>query len=291
MDRRPIDRDRQSYRYYRNAVERHWDPGAIDLEPDRTAIREIDDLAFDGLRETLALFGAGETAVTEDLAPLAVVLEDVSDQLFLTTQLYEEAKHADFFERYWRVVIDHEAERRGLEPSGPTDDRWFSEAYEELFARNERAMHRLLEADTPANRAAAYAHYHLAIEGILAQTGYYAVQHEFDGSVPGVPEHPGLVEGFRRIRSDEGRHVGFGMWQLQRLVRSGAVDGADLEWTVGELVGLIQRAVGVAADDDGTSLDPGDLATYAARKHRERMAQIVEDDRSIPSVEELVEID
>ncbi|APW98106.1 ribonucleoside-diphosphate reductase [Halobiforma lacisalsi AJ5] len=285
-----IDHDRRSFRYYRNAVERHWDPHGIDLEADRDAIRGVPEPAFDGLRETLALFGAGEEAVTEDLSPLGVVLEDVADQLFVTTQLYEEAKHADFFDRYWRTVITPEERRRGLEPTAPIDERWFSDPYEELFERNETAMGRLLVEDTPENRALAYCHYHMAIEGILAQTGYYGVQRNFSGEYADLPRLPGLVEGFSSIRSDEGRHVGFGMWKLERLVHEAGVDPALIEGTVGELAMLVQGIVGESVEEGATGVDDETLVGYAAEKHRDRMAQIV-DDGELPDVEELVRLE
>jgi ribonucleoside-diphosphate reductase beta chain len=286
-----LDRDRRSFRYYRNAVERHWDPHEIDLEPDREAIVDAPDLAFDGLRETLALFGAGEEAVTEDLSPLGVVLEDVADQLFVTTQLYEEAKHADFFDRYWRTVITPEEERRGLERTSPTDDRWFNAPYDELFERNETTMHRLLVEDTPENRALAYCHYHMAIEGILAQTGYYGVQQNFSGEYEALPELPGLVEGFSSIRSDEGRHVGFGMWKLKTLVREEGVDPQLVTDTVGELAMLTQQIVGGATEESGEGVSQEELVSYAAEKHGQRMEQIVDASSEMPDVEELVRLE
>ncbi|WP_336344295.1 ribonucleotide-diphosphate reductase subunit beta [Halalkalicoccus ordinarius] len=265
----------RSYRYFRNAVERHWDPGTIDLSTDRERIEELDGATFDDLRRTLALFGAGEEAVTEDLAPLAVVLEDVEDQLYVTTQLYEEAKHADFFDRYWREVIGPAEEARGLDRSSPTDERWFFPAYHELFERNEAAMARLLETDSPENRARAYCHYHLTVEGILAQTGYYAVQTDYDGGTPGLPRLAGLVEAFARIRADEGRHVGFGMAKLTALIESGAVDADLVYGTVGDLLELTQEvAKTAAASEGGTGLGEDDLVAYAAEKHLHRMDQI-----------------
>lgn len=141
-----LDRDARSNRYYRNAVERHWDPADIDLGTDRTNLLDhlqaVDDTEdyFDGLKMGLARFGAGEQAVTEDLAPLAVALDDVDDQLFVTTQLYEEAKHTDHFDRYWREVVHPVEETLGLERSSPTADRWFNGPYVELFERDELAM-------------------------------------------------------------------------------------------------------------------------------------------------------
>ncbi|MFC4438670.1 MULTISPECIES: ribonucleotide-diphosphate reductase subunit beta [Natrialbaceae] len=286
-----LDHDRRSFRYYRNAVERHWDPHEIDLEPDREAITEVPSDAFYGLRETLALFGAGEEAVTEDLSPLAVVIENAADQLFVTTQLYEEAKHADFFDRYWRTVINPEEDRRGLERTSPTDARWFNEPYDELFDRNEAAMHRLLVEDTPENRALAYCHYHMAIEGILAQTGYYGVQTNFSGDFPDLPRLSGLVEGFSSIRSDEGRHVGFGMWRLKQLVQEEGVDPELVTETVGELAALTQRIVGGEAEGSAIALEESELASYAAEKHAQRMTQIVDASAEMPDVEDLVRLE
>jgi ribonucleoside-diphosphate reductase beta chain len=290
-DGRRIDESASSFRYYRNAVARHWDPATIDLATDVDRVAELDDAAFDSLRRTLALFGAGEEAVTEDLSPLAVVLDDVNDQLFVTTQLYEEAKHAEFFHGYWTRVI-HEAEaKRGVERSDPRDPAWFNDAYDELFERNEQAMTRLLTEDTPENRARAYCHYHLTVEGILAQTGYYAVQTAFSGDTPGLPELPGLFAGFSKIRSDEGRHVGFGMRKLKELVAADAVEPAMLHDLTGELAMLVQDAVSTASQADAAVVGPDDLAVYAAEKHAERMDQIVNASKDVPDVETLTRLD
>jgi ribonucleoside-diphosphate reductase beta chain len=293
-----MDRDSRSNRYYRNAVERHWDPGEIDLEPDRENLlawaEDADEGMFLETKDGIAKFGAGEEAVTEDLAPLAVVLEDIDDQMFLTTQLYEEAKHADFFERYWQEVIVPVEEAMGWEHTSPKDERFFNEPYVELFDRNRKAMYRLLEdgGDTPENRAKAYCHYHLTIEGILAQTGYYGMQTSYGGQFEELPHLPGLVEGFTNIRSDEGRHVGFGMSQLKKLIAEG-VDPAVIDDTVAELLPLVNGITGDQqyedADEVGTSAD--ELAEYALSKHAERMEQITDAAADIPDVDDLVRLE
>ncbi|WP_394343716.1 ribonucleotide-diphosphate reductase subunit beta [Haloterrigena salifodinae] len=296
-DARPemrLDSSTRSHRYYRNAVEKHWDPHEIDLEADREGVAELPDPAFEGLKRSLALFGAGEESVTEDLAPLAVVLEDIEDQLFITTQLYEESKHTDFFDRYWREVIHTEEDRRGQERSSPTDERWFNDPYNELFERNERAMARLLEDDTPENRAKAHCHYHLTIEGILAQTGYYGLTLAYGEQESDLPDLPGLVEGLKLVRSDEGRHVGFGMAQLKSFVMDGEVDPDVLRDTVDELVPLVQDSLageGGASTEAGPGPSPSDLAEYAYNKHEQRMQQITTASEKIPDVEELTELD
>jgi len=295
-----LDRDSRGMRYYRNAVERHWDPFDIDLGPDREALlthlQAVDNPKehLDGLRMGVARFGAGEQAVTEDLAPLAVALDDVDDQMFLTTQLYEEAKHTDHFDRYWRDVINPVEADFGVEQSSPTDPKWFNEPYHELFERNEAAMHRLLDDPAPEDFARAYCHYHLVIEGILAQTGYFGMQKSYsEDHHPELPYLPGLYEGFTYIRQDEGRHVGFGMAKLNELVNAGAVEPALLHETVNELVPLVD---GIAANPDDpyvqdVGVSPAELEQFAAEKHLQRMEQIVDAAREVPDLDALTELE
>jgi len=301
-----MDRDSRSNRYYRNAVERHWDPGEIDLEQDldnllAAAQRDEDPMGaedFERMIAGIAKFGAGEDAVTEDLAPLAVVFEDIDDQMFLTTQMYEEAKHADFFDRYWREVVHPVQEEMGWETLSPRDERWFNEPYHEMFDRNRKALHRLLEEDTPENRARAYCHYHLTVEGILAQTGYYGMQKNFGGEFEEIPHLPGLVEGFSNIRSDEGRHVGFGMSQLKKLLAEEQIDPSVIDETVNELIPLVH---GITNDerfqpdedeaDENIGLEEGELEEYATQKHLERMEQITDAAQDIPGVDALVKLE
>lgn len=298
-----MNRESRSNRYYRNAVERHWDPGEIDLERDVERLLEYiegaenyDQQSWDRTLNGIAKFGAGEDAVTEDLAPLGTVLEDIDDQLFLTTQLYEEAKHADFFDRYWREVVWGVEDELGWERSNPRDDKWFNEPYVELFDRNKKAQYRLLEDDTPENRAKAYCHYHLTVEGILAQTGYYGMQTSYGGEFEELPHLPGLVEGFTKIRSDEGRHVGFGMNQLKTLIKAEGVEPTLIEDTVNELLPLVQgitedNRYQPADDEERVGLQDGELAAYAVDKHTDRMQQITDAAAEIPDVDELVRLE
>ena len=304
-----IDGTKRETRYYRNAVERHWDPADIELAEDRKNLiatyhdavesgREDDfDGLMRGLRRSLAKFGAGEQSVTEDLAPLGVALDDIESQMFVTTQMYEEAKHADFFDRYWDEVVHPMEDEMGIERSSPFDEEWYDDEYFELFDREEEALHSLLEDDSPENLARAFCHYHLVVEGILAQTGYYGLTKLFAGGheEEGVPHMPGLVEGLELIRGDEGRHVGFGMAKLKGLVEDEQVDPMLLSETVGELIGLIEGTLTPDEEDDTDDgpdvLEEGELAEYAMTKHTERMQQITDVSEDIPDVQELTRLE
>ena len=298
-----IDPDSFAGGYFRNAVYRHWDPyGDIPqelLEQDRERIidSEIEFEQFEAFRASVAKFGAGEEAVTEDLAPLMLVLEDINDQMFVSTQIYEEAKHTQFFDRYWREVINPAAEAKGWEVTNPTDQRYFNDDYIELFDRTEEAMHRLLEEgeNTPTNQARAYCHYHLVVESVLAQTAYWGFQANFSDSGPERWNDEGeqlvldgLIEGITRIRSDEGRHVGFGMHKVQTLIAEEEVDPDIVQDTLTELLPLVAGTVQSKFD---TGSDPTPLIEYAQEKLSRRIEIITNAEAKLPPVEELVKIE
>jgi ribonucleoside-diphosphate reductase beta chain len=301
-----LDPDSFSGGYFRNAVYRHWDPyedipEAL-LEQDLQNIKDAEDMTFEefeGFRSSIAKFGAGEEAVTEDLAPLMLTLDSIDDQMFVSSQIYEEAKHTQFFDRYWRNVINPAAEAKGWEVTKPTDDRYFNDDYEALFDKTEAAMHRLLEEDqdTPENRVRAYCHYHLAVESVLAQTGYWGLQASFSESGPenwNLEEDEdqlildGLIEGITRIRSDEGRHVGFGMHKVREHVQEGDVDGAIVQETLNE---LLPHIAGTVQTEFDTGQDQTPLIEYATEKLSRRIEIITEREAEVPPVEELVQIE
>ena len=287
--------------YFKHAVYNHWDPyqdvsqELLDTDRERSIDADGDEADFFETMQYLALFGAGEEAVTEDLAPLSVAMDDVDDQMFIASQLYEEAKHTQFFDRYWREVIYPVAEANGYETVPPTDQRFFPDGYVELFDRTEAAMERLLTDDTPENRVRAYCHYHLVVESVLAQTGYYGITTVMGPEADDVvsrpdadtPHLPGLVKGINFIRSDEGRHVGFGMQKVQAHIADDGVDEAVVQEILQELMPLVAETVSVG---DGL-VDPAPLVSYASDKLTRRIEIITDADAEIPPVEELVALD
>ncbi|MFD1587091.1 ribonucleoside-diphosphate reductase [Halorientalis brevis] len=295
-----LDRESFAQGYFENAVYRHWGPyedvPEADLEADLEKFVEDEptEAEFDEFRTTIALFGAGEEAVTEDLMPLGLALDDIDKQMFVSSQIYEEAKHTQFFDRYWRNVIDPVAEELGYEVTSPTDQRYFGEAYVKLFDKNEAAMNRLLEADTPENRAKAYCHYHLVIESVLAQTAYFGLQSSFSDSgsdevaLREFPNLNGLVGGITKIRSDEGRHVGFGMNEVRRLIHD---EGVDPEIVQDTLQSLMPHVAGIVQSAANVATDPVPLVEYSRDKLTRRVEILTESDAAVPPVDELVKIE
>ena len=295
-----IDPDTVGGGYFRHAVYNHWDPYEdIEqelLEQDRERLIDAEELGeaeFSDLMQTVALFGAGEEAVTEDLAPMMIALSDINDQMYISSQIYEEAKHTQFFDRYWREVIFPVAEARDFEKVNPTDQRFFTDGYIELFDRTEAAMETLLTDDTPANRVRAYAHYHLTVESVLAQTGYWGITSSMsprgsdEVAKSDLPHLDGLVEGISYIRSDEGRHVGFGMQTVQQHLAEDGVDEQIVRDTLQELMPFVAEIV--SATDE--VVNPIPLVNYAREKLTRRVEIITDAEATIPDVEELVALD
>src|SRR2546421_11110597 len=85
-----------------------WDPQALDLSRDAADWNGFTDLERDFLLRTLVLFQAGEEGVTSDLLPLimAIAAEGrIEEEIYLTSFLWEEAKHVEFFRRWLDEVV------------------------------------------------------------------------------------------------------------------------------------------------------------------------------------------
>ena len=194
-----------------------WDPSAIDLSDDVSGWTKLTEPEQLAILQITTLFVAGEEAVTLDLLPLvlAVAREGrLEEELFLTTFLYEEGKHTQFFRRFLDEVADSPG---GLE-------RYVTPTYTQLFAEElPRAMNVLLDDSSPAAQARAAVTYNMIIEGVLAETGYQ-VYHD------ALEERgllPGLRSGLAHVKRDESRHIAYGVYLLSRLV------GADPQlWDV-----------------------------------------------------------
>lgn len=204
--------DSAYYTLWRKAKQLEWDPAAIDLSQDRAQWARIkadypaERYAEQILRLT-SLFYQGEESVTKTLAPFCSAVSraglGLDKELFLTSQLYEEAKHFEFFARYFAEVFEED---------GAITTSYMTPAPQAvLVADLEEVTERLRREEDPARLKATFAeavtHYMGVVEAMLARTGYVGA-HDALATRGWLP---GLQEGFRLIKRDEGRHVAFGM--------------------------------------------------------------------------------
>lgn len=196
---------------YHKAKQLLWDPRDIDCDQDRRDWATMPERERDLILRAGALFLAGEEAVAHDLAPLLIAVRrdggHIEDEFFLTTQIFEEAKHMEFFDRWFDEVTGGAIDLTDY--LGPNYGPLF---YEVLPA----ALNRLLTDSCPAAQVDASVVYHMIIEGVLAETGY----HGFYQALSDRNLLPGLVRGIELVQRDEARHIAFGVYFLQRHVRA-----------------------------------------------------------------------
>jgi ribonucleoside-diphosphate reductase beta chain len=188
-----------------------WDPRDIDLSNDRQDWLRLPDEYKERLLNLILGFQAGEEAVTLDLTPLIITISRegrLEEEMFLTTFLWEEAKHTEFFRRVLDEVLqEHEDFNARIGPT-PNNTR-------DLFREDlPRMMNRLLTEPTPENQVKASILYNMIIEGVLAETGYFS----FARLLGQAHMMPGLLQGIQLIKRDESRHIAYGVFLISRLV-------------------------------------------------------------------------
>jgi ribonucleoside-diphosphate reductase beta chain len=214
-----------------------WSAHAIDLEADKAQWTDsVTQEEKDQLAYNLSAFFIGEERVATQFSGLVRAYEDVSEEAFLTTQQVDEARHAQFFNRFYEQVLrrDGSFESRLEQARGDVN-----EAFVELFDGHlVQAQERLLADPTDLEAKVDFiVLYHMVIEGTLALTGQFFMQSflEKKGFMPG------LLEGYQRISQDEHRHVAYGTWFLKEK----CVDPGIRRRVQARLVELIPIATGV----------------------------------------------
>ncbi len=233
-----FDRESLPMRLYQKAKRLGvWDPYALDLSRDRDDWLALTDLQREVLLQLTSLFQAGEESVTLDLLPLLLVVARegrLEEELFLTSFLWEEGKHTEFFRRILDEVCVETGDLSRFHRSNYR--RLF---YEELPA----AMGALVDDPSPAAQARAVVTYTMIVEGVLAETGYYS----YFESLERNNLLPGLREGVAKLKQDESRHIAYGVYLLSRLLSENDV------WEVVEtrMNELLPLAMGVIDESLG----------------------------------------
>ena len=244
-----------------------WNPGDIDLSQDRRDWQGLTSDEQDILLRLSALFQAGEEAVTLDLLPLLLVIARegrLEEEMYLTSFLWEEAKHVEFFSRFFAEVA-----------GAPADlSRYHSPSYRALFYEAlPETMHRLLVDPSPAAQVRASVTYNMVTEGVLAETGYhgYFTVLQRNGLMPGQ------VRGIQLLKQDESRHIAYGIYLISRLI---AVDPGlwqVAEDAMNELLPLAMDIIGDAFtpyDPVPFGLSPADFTDFAISQFQKRLDRL-----------------
>ena len=260
----------------------HWDPADLDFSQDAK------DWANIPMEQRLMLAGlangfmVGEEGVTIDIMPLVFAIADegrAEETLFLTQFAYEEAKHVDFFSRWFKAIGADPLEMReislknqqarGIQVEDPEQRNGL---FESILPRT---MRRVLTDRSPEAFLDCSVTYNQFIEGCLAIAGYKMWKSMFDSF--GVM--PGLREGLGHVQDDERRHIAYGTYLCRRII---AKDNDLAEFAVERMYDLRDMYVGVSPaarqnggpvtrDSNGKRLTSAEIIE-AARKQAEEFA-------------------
>lgn len=265
---RGLRRDLPPMRLYEKAKRLGiWNPADIDFTQDRNDWDNLAEDERDILLRLLAMFVAGEEAVTLDLLPLiaAIAAEGrLEEELFLTTFLFEEGKHVDFFNRALSAILDENLDL----------SRYHTENYRTVFYQAlPEALHALHQDPSPAAQVKAAMTYNVVVEGMLAETGY----HTFFTVIDQLGIMPGLRQGITLLKQDESRHIAYGIYLLSRLIGE---NGSLWEIVEKTMDALFVPALGIVGDPFALydpvpfGLELDDFLDYATGQFNKRMARV-----------------
>jgi ribonucleoside-diphosphate reductase beta chain len=81
-----------------------WDPEQIPVAEDRVHWDALNAEQGEQLVKVCALFYEGEVSVADTLAWFMLAVPEPDRRMFLSSQIFEEVKHAEFFELYFQKV-------------------------------------------------------------------------------------------------------------------------------------------------------------------------------------------
>lgn len=209
------------WRLWEKAKRLVWDPADLDFSGDAADFARLPEEHRLGIIGLARGFMVGEEGVTLDILPLLMATADqgrLEEVMYLTTFAFEEAKHVDFFRRWFDAVgvdlaqaelaMTERMRARGVEPPDP-------ERRGGIFEFEvPTTMRALLSDHSPWAFLNAAVTYNQFVEGCLAIAGYRSWQEAFTRF--GVL--PGLRAGLTLVRRDESRHIAYGTYLCRRII-------------------------------------------------------------------------
>ena len=243
----------------------NWISQEIDFGRDLEDWRNLNDEEREWAVWSLSSFFIGEERVTTQFSGLVMAYEDEQEEAFLTTQQVDEARHMQFFDRFYREVIG--LEEPDIEGRLARVREDLNDAFVELFDRAlVEAGQRLIQDPSDIDAKVDFiTTYHMVIEGTLALTGQHFITKYWEDN----DLMPGFVEGFNKVARDEHRHVAYGTWYLKRACgRRRAARRSDAGQARGAAAGRKRRA---GAEGPGPERGVGDARLHLGRDPRVRV--------------------
>ena len=224
----------------------------------------------------LSSFFIGEQRVASELGPMMRAAPEEDMRVFLCTQIADEARHVQFFNRFYEEVGVLEADnlKDRLEETSAHLNENFTRLFDDMLksrvdrlAREPEDLETLVEAVTL---------YHMVIEGMLALTGQHFII-EYNESVGTLP---GFVEGFNNVARDEHRHVAFGARFLRDMSERDPRYSEAIQRTLvecGPAADGVLRPPWIDEDDDSVQLfgyTIDETLAYAAKALERRLKVI-----------------
>jgi len=205
--------------------------------------------------------------VTLDLLPLMMVVARdgrLEESMFLTTFLFEEAKHTDFFSRFLSEVAGKTAALH----------HYHTESYQRIFYQAlPQALQTLLDDPSPAALIRAAVTYNMVVEGVLAETGYHGYFTVLDQE----QIMPGVRQGITLLKQDESRHIAYGIFLISRLL---AEDDGLWEMAEETMNALLPDALAIIGeafaqyDPIPFGLDPAVFTDFALSQFQKRIDRL-----------------
>ncbi len=213
----------------------HWSTEDFSFEEDVKQWNDPDLMTEEEKRFMLfgfSQFFLGEERVTVELIPFALATPNHEAQVFLTTQISDEAKHMVFFDRFYREVLGMKAD--GIGEMLGTQRNNVNEHWEKLFdgILHECAENLRKDPTDFASLVRGITVYMIVIEGTLALTGARFI-------IRAMKERewlPGFTAGFTAVNRDESRHVGFGVKFLSEAIKDDPANARIIEDTLKEVL-------------------------------------------------------
>jgi ribonucleoside-diphosphate reductase beta chain len=264
----------------------NWKAHEIDFTVDKQQWLATPAISQLDTRWSFSSFYIGEERVAADLAPFLLAAPSGEVEIFLATQLVDEARHAAFFDRLMAEVLALDAE--DMRGRLAAMEETMLPAWHEVFDDQLRGIARRIQArpDDLDLFVEGIVTYHVVIEGVLAMTG----QHQILKYLTDHEIFPGFRQGFSLVEQDEHRHIAFGVRFLSEVCEAEPRYRELIERKIAELVPVAAHVFvppGTEDPSDFVSFDyhSSEIYGFAYRALKRRMAVVGVD---VPPPEELM---